>query len=395
MGVYEQKIIKEHTMKKRRKKNSKRLRKLIRILPICLVAIIAAVLLILALQVPKVTFADSLRFPVDTELSLSDVVKDVQGGRLSEPEKPLDSSKKGLIQFTFTVENLFKIQSEKEIMVEFYSSDTPKKEEPGETEKPNTSEKPSTTTTAPSSTTTTKPTTTTKKPTTTTKPQNNGENPGESGSLNPPFGSKGSLIDGVYTTSNGKTLEVKNGIAYVDGILIANKSYSLPKTYTSPYLQTETEQAYYQLQTAAVNAGILSEFKNKLVIKSAYRSWNDQNYIFNNYVKRDGLDQAMTYSARPGHSEHQTGMAMDLLTSSTAESKTEKFKPALDWLSDNAYKYGFILRYPEGKTHLTGYIFEPWHYRYVGTELAEILYNGGDWITLEEYFGIDSAYRGY
>jgi len=341
------------------------------------------------MQKPRVIFADSLRFPVNTELTLSDVVKDVQGGRLSEPEKLLDSSKKGLIQFTFTVENLFKIQSEKEIMVEFYSSDTPKKEEPGETEKPNTSEKPSTTTTAPSSTTTTK------KPSTTTKPQNNGENPGESASLNPPFGSKGSLIDGVYTTSNGKTLEVKNGIAYVDGILIANKSYSLPKTYTSPYLQTETEQAYYQLQTAAVKAGILSEFKNKLVIKSAYRSWNDQNYIFNNYVKRDGLDQAMTYSARPGHSEHQTGMAMDLLTSSTAESKTEKFKPALDWLSDNAYKYGFILRYPEGKSEITGYIFEPWHYRYVGTELAEILYNHGDWITLEEYFGVDSVYRGY
>ena len=103
----------------------------------------------------------------------------------------------------------------------------------------------------------------------------------------------------------------------------------------------------------------------------------------------------MTYSARPGHSEHQTGLAMDILTSSTSESKTPQFKPALDWLADNAYKHGFILRYPEGKNHITGYIFEPWHYRYVGTELAEILYNNGDWITLEEYFGIDSAYHGY
>lgn len=369
-------------MKSRRKKNSRKLRKLLRVLLVLLSALAAIVLLVLALQVPKVTFADSLRFPVGTELTLSDVVKDVEHGALSEPDKALDSSKKGLIKFTFTVENLFKIKSEKEIMIEFYSPEQPKDD------KPNTTEKPSTTTTAPVTTTKPAPTTTTAKPSTTTKHQTGTP-------LEPPFGEKGALIDGVYTTANGKTLEVKNGIAYVDGILIANKSYSLPKTYTSPYLQTEAEQAYYQLQTAAKNAGILGEFENKLVIKSAYRAWSDQNYIFNNYVKRDGLDQAMTYSARPGHSEHQTGLAMDLLTSSTVESKTEKFKPALDWLSDNAYKYGFILRYPEGKTHLTGYIFEPWHYRYVGTELAETLYNGGDWITLEEYFGLDSVYRGY
>ncbi len=360
-------------MEKRRRKNNKRLRKLTQTLPLCLTVIAAVVLLILAIQVPKVTFADSLRFPVDTELTLSDIVKDVQFGSLCKPDKSLDSSKKGLIKFTFTVKNLLKIQSEKEIMVEFYSPDAPKGDEPDLPEKPNTTEKPSTTTT--------------KKPTTTTKP--NGNIPDDITTLKPPFGNKGSLIDGVYTTSKGKTLVIKDGLATIDGILIANKSYSLPKTYTSPYLTPEVEQAYYRLRDGAKAAGF------PLSIKSAYRSWNDQNYIFNNYVKRDGLDQAMTYSARPGHSEHQTGMAMDILTSSTVESKTEKFKPALDWLADNAYKYGFILRYPEGKTHLTGYIFEPWHYRYVGTELAEILYNDGDWLTLEEYFGIDSAYRGY
>lgn len=376
-------------MKSRRKKNSRKLRKLLRVLLVLLSALAAIVLLVLALQVPKVTYADSLRFPVDTELTLSDVVKDVEHGALSEPDKALDSSKKGLIKFTFTVENLFKIKSEKEIMIEFYSPEQPKDD------KPNTTEKPSTTTTAPVTTTKPAPTTTTAKPSTTTKPQTGNQTSAPGTPLEPPFGEKGALIDGVYTTANGKTLEVKNGIAYVDGILIANKSYSLPKTYTSPYLQPEAEQAYYQLRTAARNAGILNGFEDKYIIKSAYRAWSDQNIIFNGYVKRDGLDQAMTYSARPGHSEHQTGLAMDLLTSSTVESKTEKFKPALDWLSDNAYKYGFILRYPEGKTHLTGYIFEPWHYRYVGTELAETLYNGGDWITLEEYFGLDSVYRGY
>ena len=372
---------------KQRRKNKRKIRKIIQTSALFLLLIAAILTLILALQVPRVTFADSLRFPVGTELTLSDVVKDVQFGKLTEPEQILDSSKKGLIQFTFTLENLVKIRSEKEIMIEFYASESPETEDkPVVTETPSTTTKPVTTTppvTTPPATTTAKPTTTT------TKPQTNSEKPNQNQSLEPPFGANGALIDGSYTTKNGKVLVVKNGIATVDGILIANKSYSLPKTYTAPYLLPEPEAAYYQMRDGANQAGF------SLPIKSAYRSWNDQNYIFNNYVKRDGLDQAMTYSARPGHSEHQTGLAFDLVTSSTVESKTEKIKPTLDWLSDNAHKYGFILRYPEGKTHITGYIFEPWHYRYVGTELAEILYNNGDWITLEEYFGIDSVYRGY
>ena len=129
-------------MKSRRKKNSRKLRKLLRVLLVLLPALAAIVLLILALQVPKVTFADSLRFPVDTELTLSDIVKDVEHGALSEPDKALDSSKKGLIKFTFTVENLFKIKSEKEIMIEFYSPEQPKDDESSVTEKPNTTEKP-------------------------------------------------------------------------------------------------------------------------------------------------------------------------------------------------------------------------------------------------------------
>ena len=67
--------------------------------------------------------------------------------------------------------------------------------------------------------------------------------------------------------------------------------------------------------------------------------------------------------------------------------------PEAIWLHNNCYKYGFIIRYPQGKTNETGYIYEPWHFRYVGTELAEILYNGGDWITMEDYFGITSVYQ--
>ena len=333
----------------------------------------------LAIQQPKITFADSLKFPVGTELKLSDVVCDVQFGKLTEPDKVLDSSKKGLIKFAFTLENLLNIQSKREIMIEFYSPQSAQDDD-----KPDTTEEPVTTTTAPittttPATTTTTPTTTTKVPVTTKQSQSGGE----TASFDPPFGSQGVLIDGTYTTSNGKTLEVKNGVAYVEGILIANKSYSLPKTYTAPYLLPEAEQAYYQMRDAAKSAGFT------LTIKSAYRSWNDQNYIFNNYVKRDSLENALTYSARPGHSEHQTGLGCDLVTSSTAESKTEAIKPVLDWLSDNAYQYGFILRYPKGQESVTGYDYEPWHYRYVGVEIATEIMSRG--ITFEEYLGLVGA----
>ena len=115
--------------------------------------------------------------------------------------------------------------------------------------------------------------------------------------------------------------------------------------------------------------------------------------IFNNYVRENGLEEALTFSARPRHSEHHTGLAMDITTSSTELASQQPAKAVMDWLNENAWKYGFIQRYPEGKTDETGYIFEPWHYRYVGEELAKTLYNNGDWITMEDYFGVDSAYK--
>jgi len=207
-----------------------------------------------------------------------------------------------------------------------------------------------------------------------------------------PFGADGKPVDGTYITPTGRTLVIQNNMALADGQLILNKSYSVPKEYMggSRALTPETEAAYYQMRNAATAAGVT------LTIKSGTRNWNDQHYIFNNYVRAHGLEEALTFSARPGHSEHQTGLAMDLVTSSTQEANEDPtVKAALQWLNDNAYKYGFILRYPEGKSDIHGYIFEPWHYRYVGVELASALYNGGNWITMEEYFGLDSVYRGY
>ena len=126
-----------------------------------------------------------------------------------------------------------------------------------------------------------------------------------------------------------------------------------------------------------------------LWVQSGYRSYERQEYLYNNYVARDGKTAADTYSARPGHSEHQSGYAFDLNTITDAFANTKEGK----WVDDNAYKYGFVIRYPKGKEGATGYKYESWHLRYVGKDLAEKLYNNGDWISMEEYFGIDSQYK--
>lgn len=184
----------------------------------------------------------------------------------------------------------------------------------------------------------------------------------------------------VGTTSKGYKIEQKNGIYYIHNILIANKTYSLPSTY-APGLLPELNDAFSKLKAAALEDGI------ELKIISGFRSYNSQNSIYNNYVKRDGKEAADTYSARAGHSEHQTGLAIDVNSLMFDFGETKEGK----WLQNNAYQYGFIIRYPEGKEHITGYRYEPWHLRYVG-ELSKELYNNGDWITLEEYLGITSKY---
>lgn len=184
----------------------------------------------------------------------------------------------------------------------------------------------------------------------------------------------------VYKTSKGFKLYIKNGVASINEIVLANKSYKLPSNYGNG-LTTETINSFNKMKEEAKKEGI------NLFIKSGFRSYNDQNIIYNNYVKKDGQKLADTYSARPGYSEHQTGLALDINSLKKDFQYTKEGK----WLNNNAYKYGFILRYPKGKENITGYMFEPWHYRYIGNLSLE-LYNNGSWITLEEYFGIDSYY---
>jgi D-alanyl-D-alanine carboxypeptidase len=119
---------------------------------------------------------------------------------------------------------------------------------------------------------------------------------------------------------------------------------------------------------------------------SAYRSQSTQKTLFNNYVKRDGLEKALTYSAFPGTSEHQTGLAIDVSGSDGKCAAEDCFggTPEAQWLADHAPEYGFIIRYPDGKDAITGYKYEPWHLRYVGKELAQELEDKG--LTLEEYY---------
>lgn len=201
----------------------------------------------------------------------------------------------------------------------------------------------------------------------------------------------------VGTTNKGYMITELDGITYVDGVLIVNKTYPLPSKYQpqSPYKEITNDylygadyiedyvmEAYLKMEADAKSEGL------SLKITSGYRSYSVQNDLYNNYAARDGKEAADTYSARAGHSEHQSGLCFDLNGTNPNFINT----PAGKWLNDNSYKYGFILRYPNGATNYTGYMYEGWHFRYVGVDLATKLYNNGNWLSLEEYYGITSEY---
>ena len=185
-------------------------------------------------------------------------------------------------------------------------------------------------------------------------------------------------VDGAASDSE-PDIEVVDGLTYVNGILIANKSYSLPADY-NPGVLPEAQSAFDEMAEGAAKDGI------KLYIASGFRSYDYQAGLYQRYVERDGAEMADTYSARPGHSEHQTGLAFDLNEISDAFAGT----PEAEWLAEHAHEYGFIIRYPADKEDITGYSYEPWHVRYLGKQTAEKVYESG--LCLEEYLGIDSVY---
>ncbi len=182
-----------------------------------------------------------------------------------------------------------------------------------------------------------------------------------------------------YTAKNYPIIE-KDGLIYIDGVLIANKTYSLPESYDPGGLIPECTDAFSVMQRDAAKLGLT------IYISSGFRSYSSQKSIYNRYVSRDGRALADTYSARPGHSEHQTGLSIDLNTITQSFGRTAEGK----WVATHCHEYGFILRYPQGKSHITGYCFEPWHLRYVGIETATKIANSG--LCLEEYYGITSNY---
>ncbi len=193
----------------------------------------------------------------------------------------------------------------------------------------------------------------------------------------------------IGKTSKGYEIKKVDGLYYVDGYLIANKTFDLPENYNPGGMNKVVSEAANKMFAAAK-----AEKGFNLYNASGFRSYSTQKTIYNRYVSRDGKDKADTYSARPGYSEHQTGLAFDVCDKNVGACITSGFDKTeqAKWLSENAHKYGFILRYVKGKENETGYMYESWHFRYVGTELAEKLYNNGDWITVEEYFGISSSY---
>lgn len=168
----------------------------------------------------------------------------------------------------------------------------------------------------------------------------------------------------------------------INGILIANKKHPLPSTY-APGESKEAREAFDEMVAEAKLSGL------NLTAFSTYRSFEYQTSLYDRYVKKDGVEAADRYSARPGYSEHQTGLAFDIGEVNYEEywasfqfGETEAGK----WVAANAHRYGFILRYPEGKESITGYRHESWHFRHVGKEIAEEIFKRN--ITLEEYLGL-------
>ena len=173
---------------------------------------------------------------------------------------------------------------------------------------------------------------------------------------------------------------------------LVNKYYFLDKNYVPDDLVTITgiyardsaklvKIAYDNFIKMADNAR-----KEGLTIKvtTGYRSYNFQSTLYYNYVKLDGVKNADTYSARPGYSEHQLGYSVDLTNKNNISFSEFEYTDEFKWLQKNAHKYGFIMRYPKEKEYITGYIYESWHYRYVGIDIATYIYENN--ITYEEYY---------
>lgn len=181
-------------------------------------------------------------------------------------------------------------------------------------------------------------------------------------------------------------------VRVTDATMLVNKTYYLSDTYTpDPLVDLSTWYAATgrQLQQEAADAlASLCDAGRAVGVTfyaaSAYRDYQSQSTIYNSYISSMGQEAADAASARPGYSEHQTGLAVDLAASNEDDHAEFKDTNAFIWVSSNCYTYGWILRFPEGKETITGYEYEPWHYRYLGVDLATKVAASG--MTYDEYW---------
>ncbi|MFB4165577.1 D-alanyl-D-alanine carboxypeptidase family protein [Alteribacillus sp. JSM 102045] len=183
-------------------------------------------------------------------------------------------------------------------------------------------------------------------------------------------------------------------------LALVNREFRLPKKYepedlTVPDIPFPFEEDHPKKQIREPASKPLEELFGEaaeeglqLYALSGYRSYDRQEAIFAANAAEDGEEEANQYSAKPGESEHQSGLAMDVSSPAADLALTDKFgeTPEGQWLKENAHRFGFIIRYPDDKTDITGFQYEPWHLRYVGKEAAETMYEKD--YTLEEYYGL-------
>lgn len=188
---------------------------------------------------------------------------------------------------------------------------------------------------------------------------------------------------------------------YENTLALVNKTYYLPDAYIPSDLiradvqysfgDVEVEKALLRQEAALALEKMFEAAKNdniSLFAVSGYRSYKRQEEVFNAESVKSGEEYAKSVVAIPGQSEHQTGLAMDISAESVQFDLIESFEDTAEgqWLAEHAHEYGYILRYPKGKEEITGYSFEPWHFRYVGINFAKTIYDKK--LTLEEYFDI-------
>lgn len=164
-----------------------------------------------------------------------------------------------------------------------------------------------------------------------------------------------------------------------DDLVIPNVKFSFDGEHEKKHMRKEAAEALEELFGQAYEEGIY------IFALSGYRSYNTQKWLFENKASKVGEEEANKLIARPGESEHQTGLAMDITSQSVQFDLKQKFAETEEgiWVKDNAHKFGFVIRYTKDKEDITGYSYEPWHIRYVGKEAAGEIYNRG--IVLEEY----------